>query len=160
MDLLRRRESVCRTLFGPVDHEQLRRDLQQRLRDIMEEDSRRWNFNFQAGAPLDGRFQWEEVPAERAASFYQESDCPPPPHPGDGDRLRHPEDSAGTDQENCSRVSNTKSPAEETRRKRTISKPSAKPKKDARITGELVLHHFISSSPHHFISSLHNMDGL
>lgn len=122
MDPIRRRESVCRSLFGPVDHDQLRRDLKLRLREITEQDSRRWNFNFQGETPLPGRFQWEEVPAR----------------PQD-DRLSDREESSGTDQENCSGVSNArKCPAEATpvRRKRTRSRPAAKPRSNARITGE------------------------
>uniref|UniRef100_A0A3B4UQR0 Cyclin-dependent kinase inhibitor 1B-like n=1 Tax=Seriola dumerili TaxID=41447 RepID=A0A3B4UQR0_SERDU len=86
-----RRESVCRSLFGPVDHEQLRRDLTLKLREMTEQDSRRWNFNFQADVPLLGRFEWEEMPADRAAAFYQESA-----------QLKDALGSAGADQENCS----------------------------------------------------------
>ncbi|KAK2853707.1 hypothetical protein Q5P01_006368 [Channa striata] len=68
-----RRESVCRSLFGPVDHDQLRRDLTLKLKEITEQDSSRWNFDFQADAPLPGRLQWEEVPGSCAAAFYRES---------------------------------------------------------------------------------------
>lgn len=143
MDPTRRRGAVCRSLFGPVDHEQLRRELKLKLKEITEQDSRRWNFNFQTEAPLPGRFQWEEVPANCAASFYQE--CAPPRDGGsasgaeDDDRLSSRAESSGTDQENCSRISNTrKCPAEVTpaRRKRALSKQIAKPRHNTRITGE------------------------
>ncbi|XP_022605239.1 cyclin-dependent kinase inhibitor 1B-like [Seriola dumerili] len=143
MTSTRRRESVCRSLFGPVDHEQLRRDLTLKLREMTEQDSRRWNFNFQADVPLLGRFEWEEMPADRAAAFYQESaqlkDALGRPNTEDDDRLSDREGSAGADQENCSRISNTrKCPAEVTpvRRKRTLSKAAAaaKPRDNARIT--------------------------
>uniref|UniRef100_UPI0037E744EA cyclin dependent kinase inhibitor 1Ca n=1 Tax=Semicossyphus pulcher TaxID=241346 RepID=UPI0037E744EA len=142
MDPLRRRESVCRSLFGPVDHEQLRRDLKQRLKEIAEQDSRRWNFNFQTDTPMCGRFQWEEIPADCAATVYQESTelkdkvvCSP--NKEDDNRLSDREESAKTDQENCSSISNTpKCPAEVTpvRGKRTHSKCAAKPRNNARIT--------------------------
>ncbi|XP_049456442.1 cyclin-dependent kinase inhibitor 1Ca [Epinephelus fuscoguttatus] len=143
MNPIRRKESVCRSLFGPVDHEQLRRDLKLKMKEITEQDSRRWNFNFQAETPLPGRFQWEweEMPADRAAAVYQESAqikgdvCPS--HTEEEDRLSEREEGAGTDQENCSSISNTrKRPAEVTpvRRKRTRSKPAAKPSNNARIT--------------------------
>ncbi|XP_042341546.1 cyclin-dependent kinase inhibitor 1Ca [Plectropomus leopardus] len=140
MDPIRRKESVCRSLFGPVDHEQLRRDLKQRMQEITEQDSRRWNFNFHTDTPLPGRFQWEEIPADCAAAVYQESaqikDSVCPSHTEEEDRLS--EEDAGTrDQENCSSISNTrKRPAEVTpvRRKRTHSKPAAKPRNNARIT--------------------------
>ena len=144
MNPIRRRESVRRSLFGPVDHEQLRQDLQQRMKEITEQDSRRWNFNFQTETPLPGRFQWEEIPADCAAALYQEcaqlKDAVCPSHTEEEDRLSDPgEEGAGADQENCSSVSNThKRPAEVTpvRRKRTHSKPAAKPRNNARITGE------------------------
>ncbi|XP_059213909.1 cyclin dependent kinase inhibitor 1Ca [Centropristis striata] len=142
MNPIRRRESVCRSLFGPVDREQLRRDLTQRMKEIAEQDSRRWNFNFQTETPLPGRFQWEEIPADCAAAAYQESaqvkDDICSPHTGEGeDRLSDREESTGADQENCSSISNThKRPAEVTpvRRKRSLSKPAAKPRSNARIT--------------------------
>ncbi|XP_040896348.1 cyclin-dependent kinase inhibitor 1Ca [Toxotes jaculatrix] len=141
MNSLRRRESVCRSLFGPVDHDQLRRDLKLKLKEITEQDSRRWNFNFQAEMPLPGRFEWEEIPAERASAFYQESaqvkDAVCSSNTEEDERLIDREESEGTDQENCSRISNThKCPAEVTpvRRKRTLSKLAAKPRDNARIT--------------------------
>lgn len=135
-------DSVRRSLFGPVDHEQLRRDLRLRLQEMSEQDSRRWNFDFQTDTPLAGRFQWEEVPLHCAAALYQESAergtsttttaaCPTSTETQD--RL-----SAG-DQENCSSISNTRlRPAEETpaRRKRARSRSVDKPGKCARITGE------------------------
>lgn len=140
----RRAESVRRSLFGPVDHEQLRRELRQRLKEMSEQDSRRWNFNFQTDTPLDGRFQWEEVPPDSAAALYQESADPPgtttatvcPAGTDTEDRL-----SAAADQENCSSISNTRPPrpAEETpvRRKRARSRSMDKSGgKCARITGE------------------------
>ncbi|XP_061558670.1 cyclin dependent kinase inhibitor 1Ca [Phycodurus eques] len=58
------KSSVCRCLFGPVDHEQLRRDLQLSLREMSLEDSHSWNFNFHADTPLPGRFAWEESPGD------------------------------------------------------------------------------------------------
>uniref|UniRef100_A0A8C9ZPA8 Cyclin-dependent kinase inhibitor 1-like n=1 Tax=Sander lucioperca TaxID=283035 RepID=A0A8C9ZPA8_SANLU len=138
MNPIRRRESVCRSLFGPVDHEQLRRDLTLKLKEISEQDSRRWNFNFHTETPLCGRFQWEEIPADCAAAIYQESAQLKDDVCEEDDRLSKEEESAaGIDQENCSSVSNThKRPAEVTpvRRKRTLSKPAAKNINNARIT--------------------------
>ncbi|KAF1392543.1 hypothetical protein PFLUV_G00029120 [Perca fluviatilis] len=143
--IIRRRESVCRSLFGPVDHEQLRRDLTLKLKEISERDSRRWNFNFHTETPLCGRFQWEEIPADCAAAIYQESAQLKDDVCEEDDRLskeveeeeEEEESAAGIDQENCSSVSNThKCPAEVTpvRRKRMLSKPAAKNRNNARIT--------------------------
>uniref|UniRef100_A0A8C6WN32 Cyclin-dependent kinase inhibitor domain-containing protein n=1 Tax=Neogobius melanostomus TaxID=47308 RepID=A0A8C6WN32_9GOBI len=132
-----------RSLFGPVNHEQLRRELSQRLRDITERDSRRWNFDFQRDAPLPGRFQWEEVPAERTAAFYgqgKDRDVSAQSQ-GSEERLRPCEEDKkrASDQENCPRVSNTpKRPAELTpaRRKRARSKSAARAPQNTRITGD------------------------
>ncbi|CAJ1049234.1 cyclin-dependent kinase inhibitor 1Ca [Xyrichtys novacula] len=139
MNPIRRRESVCRNLFGPVDQEQLRRDLKQRLKEIAEQDSRRWNFNFHTDTPMCGRFQWEEIPADCAAAVYQESAqlreraaCTPQTE--ESDRLSACQE---TDQENCSNISNThKYPAEVTpvRRKRTYQKSATKPRNNTKIT--------------------------
>uniref|UniRef100_A0A8C5TSL8 Cyclin-dependent kinase inhibitor domain-containing protein n=1 Tax=Malurus cyaneus samueli TaxID=2593467 RepID=A0A8C5TSL8_9PASS len=57
------RSPVCRSLFGPVDHEELGRELRERLREMGEDDQRRWDYNFQTDTPLPGpgRLRWEEV---------------------------------------------------------------------------------------------------
>lgn len=145
MNPIRSRESVCRSLFGPVDHDQLRRDLKMKLKEITEQDSRRWNFNFQTETPLPGRFQWEEVPAHCAAALYQEcaqlqdddaTACWPKTESNNDDILL----GAATNQENCSSISNTtKFPGEVTpvrRKRKTTSKLAVKPRSNARITGK------------------------
>ncbi|XP_036432498.1 cyclin-dependent kinase inhibitor 1B [Colossoma macropomum] len=63
---------VCRSLFGPVDHEELNREMKEKLREIAERDQRRWNFNFGTGVPLLGEYEWEETPGETSPAFYQE----------------------------------------------------------------------------------------
>ncbi|XP_003214802.4 cyclin-dependent kinase inhibitor 1C [Anolis carolinensis] len=74
------RTGACRSLFGPVDHEQLRREFRGQLRQIREESQRRWEFDFAAGAPLppghQARFQWEEVDAAALPAFYRETLLP------------------------------------------------------------------------------------
>ncbi|MED6292999.1 hypothetical protein CHARACLAT_006312 [Characodon lateralis] len=70
---LQRRTGVCRSLFGPVDHEELSRDVKAKLREISERDRQRWNFNFEDNTPLEGDYEWEEMPAERTAAYYRES---------------------------------------------------------------------------------------
>ena len=63
---------VCRSLFGPVDHEELNREMKAKLHEIAERDQRRWNFNFGAGVPLLGEYEWEEAPGGTSPAFYQE----------------------------------------------------------------------------------------
>ncbi|XP_064328377.1 cyclin-dependent kinase inhibitor 1 [Phalacrocorax carbo] len=52
---------VCRNLFGPVDHHQLQNDVEDLLRQHLEEAQQRWNFNFETETPLEGQFKWERV---------------------------------------------------------------------------------------------------
>lgn len=70
---LHRRTGVCRNLFGPVDHEELSREMKDRLREISERDQQKWNFNFEANTPLVGDYEWEEVPVDKTPVFYQSS---------------------------------------------------------------------------------------
>lgn len=66
------RARVCRSLFGPVDHEELNREMKAKLSEISERDQQRWNFNFGAGVPLLGEYEWEEAAGEASPAFYQE----------------------------------------------------------------------------------------
>lgn len=70
---LHRRTSVCRNLFGPVDHEELSQEMKSKLREISERDQQRWNFNFETNTPLGGDYEWEEVPVDTTPVFYQDS---------------------------------------------------------------------------------------
>lgn len=138
MHSTRRKETACRSLFGPVDREQLRRDLELRLGEIVDQDRRRWNFDFQNETPLSGRFEWEEIPATRAAALYRDS-TPPREGEGEEDRLIERKRDPGTDRENCSSISNRRRcPTDGTpaRSKRARSKSAAILGNYARITGE------------------------
>ena len=57
----RRVKAVKRNLFGTVDHEQIRDDLDRELQLISEEKKRKWNFDFENCQPLRGRYKWERV---------------------------------------------------------------------------------------------------
>ncbi|XP_063145422.1 cyclin-dependent kinase inhibitor 1C [Candoia aspera] len=72
---LHARTGVCRNLFGPVDHDELNRELKSKLREICEEGQRRWGYDFQTETPLAGssRLQWEEVEGESVPAFYRET---------------------------------------------------------------------------------------
>ncbi|XP_054588207.2 cyclin dependent kinase inhibitor 1Ca [Nothobranchius furzeri] len=104
------REPVCRSLFGPVDHDQLRLDFQLHLKEMSEQDTRRWNFSFQSNAPLHGRFQWEEMSSACTVSFYQESKqlriSAGRPRTEEDESLSNEEKHICKNQENCSSISN------------------------------------------------------
>ena len=70
---LHARTGACRNLFGPIDHEELNREMKSKLREISERDQQRWNFNFEANSPLVGNYQWVESPVEATPGFYQDS---------------------------------------------------------------------------------------
>ncbi|XP_030076363.1 cyclin-dependent kinase inhibitor 1 [Microcaecilia unicolor] len=57
-------EKVCRNLFGPVDHEQLKHDCQELLQSFHEEAKQKWNFDFVNEMPLEGAYKWERVVAQ------------------------------------------------------------------------------------------------
>ncbi|XP_041732306.1 cyclin-dependent kinase inhibitor 1Ca [Coregonus clupeaformis] len=71
--LLNRHTSVCRNLFGPIDHDELSRELKAKLREISERDQRRWNFHFETDTPIPGSYEWEGMSADSTPAFYQES---------------------------------------------------------------------------------------
>ncbi|XP_075401322.1 cyclin-dependent kinase inhibitor 1C isoform X2 [Tenrec ecaudatus] len=69
------RTSACRSLFGPVDHEAMRAELQARLAELHAEEQRRWDYDFQLDMPLrgPGRLQWVEVDSASVPAFYRET---------------------------------------------------------------------------------------
>ncbi|XP_069803112.1 cyclin-dependent kinase inhibitor 1B-like [Dendropsophus ebraccatus] len=68
---------VCRSLFGPIDHDELRSELKRQLKEIQASDCQRWNFDFESGTPLKGTFCWEPLESKEMPSFYRESRlCP------------------------------------------------------------------------------------
>ena len=53
--------NVCRMLFGPVDHEELRQDIEKDRRKMVEDQKIEYNFDFEKDKPLDGRYLWEPL---------------------------------------------------------------------------------------------------
>ena len=53
---------VCRSLFGPVDHEETKATLDRELTSDLSQKNAEWSFDFSEGTPiLGGRLVWEEV---------------------------------------------------------------------------------------------------
>ncbi|XP_074087728.1 cyclin-dependent kinase inhibitor 1C [Macrotis lagotis] len=89
--------AVCRRLFGPVDHEELGRELLGRLAELRAEAERRWDYSFQSERPLagPGRLQWQELAEHSVPAFYRETvqlgrSRRPPPAPAGRPALRPP----------------------------------------------------------------------
>ncbi|XP_058264468.1 cyclin dependent kinase inhibitor 1Bb [Hemibagrus wyckioides] len=69
--------SACRTLFGPVDHEELKRELTGHLKAIEEAAVETWGFNFSTHTPRpNARFIWKLVDSKDLPSFYSASEQP------------------------------------------------------------------------------------
>ncbi|XP_029429372.1 cyclin-dependent kinase inhibitor 1 [Rhinatrema bivittatum] len=85
---------VCRSLFGAVDHEQLKHDCRELLRSCHEEAKRKWNFDFVSETPLEGAYKWERVvgragvPAARRSPLLRVP--APQPHPEESERANAP----------------------------------------------------------------------
>lgn len=62
--------SACRNLFGPVNHEELNRELKKHLQEMEEAYQRKWNFDFQNHRPLEGRYEWQAVEKGSSPDFY------------------------------------------------------------------------------------------
>ncbi|KAM9030183.1 cyclin-dependent kinase inhibitor 1B isoform 1-T1 [Guaruba guarouba] len=62
--------SACRNLFGPVNHEELNRDLKKHRQEMEEACQRKWNFDFQNYKPLEGRYEWQAVEKGSSPDFY------------------------------------------------------------------------------------------
>lgn len=59
---------VKRALFGPTDHEENLRFVRNELKKARSEAASRWNFDFDAERPLDGRYSWQEVRSSSAVT--------------------------------------------------------------------------------------------
>ncbi|CAN9511725.1 unnamed protein product [Ophioblennius macclurei] len=65
---------VRRSLFGPVDREQLQVEYNTALQKDLEEASKRWGFDFKSDKPLESSdFQWEGVPGAKVPLLYRSS---------------------------------------------------------------------------------------
>ncbi|KAJ3596989.1 hypothetical protein NHX12_003389 [Muraenolepis orangiensis] len=76
--------SFCRSLFGPVDNDELKRDLKEHLTEMEEGASAKWNFDFASHTPLEpreGRFVWEAVACTALPPFYSNDNNKRPQRP-------------------------------------------------------------------------------
>ncbi|XP_051975573.1 cyclin-dependent kinase inhibitor 1B-like [Xyrauchen texanus] len=67
--------SACRNLFGPVDHEELKKDLQRHLKAMEDAAAEEWNFDISTHTPrANGRYQWEALDIRSVPGFYSQSE--------------------------------------------------------------------------------------
>ncbi|KAK6187820.1 hypothetical protein SNE40_005760 [Patella caerulea] len=65
-----KKSKACRCLFGPVDHESVRKDLDSQL-NMDSGSTNEWNFNFSKDVPLEGRYEWTEVNTDYVPEYYR-----------------------------------------------------------------------------------------
>ncbi|XP_026103015.1 cyclin-dependent kinase inhibitor 1B-like [Carassius auratus] len=66
--------SACRNLFGPVDHEELKKDFQRQLKAMEDASADAWNFDFSTHTPrAGGRYQWDALDIRSVPGFYSRS---------------------------------------------------------------------------------------
>ncbi|XP_041934785.1 cyclin-dependent kinase inhibitor 1Ba [Alosa sapidissima] len=65
------RDPVCRNLFGPVDHEEFKKDCKEQMQEMTRASTESWSFDFANNEPLsDGKFEWSEVDGRAVPEFY------------------------------------------------------------------------------------------
>ncbi len=52
---------ACRSLFGPVDHEEVKKTLAREMGVLDSRMCAKWNFDFKNGVPLSGKYCWERI---------------------------------------------------------------------------------------------------
>lgn len=68
--------TVCRNLFGSVDHDEFQRDCIGQMQEMEKASSEKYNFDFSKNEPLSpGKYEWEEVEGKDLPDFYTR-----PPH--------------------------------------------------------------------------------
>lgn len=61
---------VKRALFGPTDHEENLRFVRKEMKKAKNEAASKWNFDFDAGSPMKGRYSWEEAKPTEVHAVY------------------------------------------------------------------------------------------
>ena len=103
--------SCCRNLFGPIDHEQLRAELDSELKRIADEKKRRWNFDFLKAEPLDGDFLWQRIGDDRLSVGFSTNEEVSTANSRISDRItpQHSSDNATTHEESNTNRNTTSS---------------------------------------------------
>lgn len=61
---------VKRALFGPTDHDENLRFVRKEMKKAKNEAANKWNFDFDAGTPMKGRYNWEEAKPSEVHAVY------------------------------------------------------------------------------------------
>ena len=55
---------ACRSLFGPVDHDEVKKTLAREMDVLDTRQKLKWNFDFKNEVPLAGKFHWEKITSD------------------------------------------------------------------------------------------------
>ena len=71
------RKGIRRNLFGPVDHQQNKKDLERISQILDDRDRSNWSFDFKKGTPCPGgRYVWEKVDSENTEDIPRAYELP------------------------------------------------------------------------------------
>ena len=59
--------NTCRALW-PVNHEQVKRDLEKEHKKMTKHYTEKYNFDFESGRPIDGKWKWEREDSSHSES--------------------------------------------------------------------------------------------
>ena len=62
--------NVCRALW-PVNHEQVKRDLEKEQKKLTKHFTEKYNFDFESGHPIDGKWEWERAETSHPQSRHR-----------------------------------------------------------------------------------------
>ncbi|XP_060634094.1 cyclin-dependent kinase inhibitor 1B [Anolis sagrei] len=144
--------SACRSLFGPVDHAELARELRRHRRQAEEAAQARWEFDFLREQPLRGpepRFEWRALRKDALPDFYSRpprlarrpAASPPRRHHCKGLSAHNQEEEEEEEEEEdgvpeAARAEEGQGPPSS--RKRPVSDDSCLPNKRANMTEEAI----------------------
>lgn len=63
-------KNVCRSLFGEVDHEEVKRDLEREYKETLKQKSTLWNFDFHNYSPVDNSSGLKWIPEAAQVSEH------------------------------------------------------------------------------------------
>lgn len=67
--------NVCRALW-PVNHEQVKKDLEKEEKKITKHFTEKYNYDFEADHPIDGKYEWVRPETSNLQGRQKRPNCP------------------------------------------------------------------------------------
>ncbi|KAM4047744.1 uncharacterized protein ACNLHF_010833 isoform 1-T2 [Anomaloglossus baeobatrachus] len=119
-------EKVRRNLFGEVDHEELKKDLERNMSDDLEKAELKWNFDFKKGIPLEGQYEWVRVKDPLLETSTQEGEEDPQQETTTQERVEDPQQETTTQER-------VEDPQKETTTQERVEDPQQETKTQERV---------------------------